>query len=237
MVVPPSTSQTFGTLLVASNGWLSVSSQIMNVTGNATVQAGGGIIADGTGYASGQGPGAGRYSTSSGSTIGGGGGYGGYGAAGGAPTNYPAYGGMTYGSVLTPTQAGSGGGGYPILQTNQRRWRRRRSREPYGDGPAASRRADLGGGLAGAGASAGGGSGGGINLNVGTLAGSGVISANGGMGNYLGGGGGGGRIAIVCSQSSFSGLISAYGGGGYAVGGAGTIYTAVNQSGGWPRPD
>ena len=45
-------------------------------------------------------------------------------------------------------------------------------------------------GGAGVSANAGGGAGGGINLNVGTLAGSGVIAANGGAGNGLGGGGG-----------------------------------------------
>ena len=209
-----------------------MSSQIINVTGNATVQAGGGIIADGTGYASGQGPGAGRYLIlSSGSVIGGGGGYGGYGAAGGAPTNYPAYGGMTYGSLAAPAQAGSGGGGFTPIQGPS-------SAGGTGGGVVNLTVTGLlqvdgrisAAGLAGLGASAGGGSGGGINLNVGTLAGSGAISANGGMGNYLGGGGGGGRIAIVYYQSSFSGLISAYGGGGYAPGGAGTIYTRRTTS-------
>ena len=66
-------------------------------------------------------------------------------------------------------------------------------------------------------------------LTVGTLAGSGVIAANGGAGNGLGGGGGGGRIAITYTANAFSGLMSAYGGGGYAWGGAGTIYTKATQ--------
>ncbi len=64
---------------------------------------------------------------------------------------------------------------------------------------------------------------------MGTLAGSGVIAANGGAGNGLGGGGGGGRIAITYTTSAFSGLLSAYGGGGYAWGGAGTIYTKASR--------
>ena len=70
-------------------------------------------------------------------------------------------------------------------------------------------------GLAGSGRSTGGGSGGSIYLRVGTLTGSGVISANGGAGNSWGGGGGGGRIAVVYGANRFSGLMSAYGGGGY----------------------
>ena len=84
-VVSPPSSQTIGTLLVASNGWLSIANQVLTVTGNATIQAGGGIIADSTGSAGGAGSGAGRYVSTSSGYIGGGGGYGGYGAAGGAP--------------------------------------------------------------------------------------------------------------------------------------------------------
>ena len=105
-------SQTFGNLLVASNAWISLSNQpaTVTVTGNATIQAGGGIIADGAGYAGGQGTGAGRYDTSA--YTGGGGGYGGYGAAGGGTT---AYGGSTYGSVTAPTDFGSGGGSYSLM--------------------------------------------------------------------------------------------------------------------------
>jgi hypothetical protein len=51
---------TFRNLLVASNAWLSVGKPItITVTSNATIQAGGGIIADGAGYTGGQGSGAG----------------------------------------------------------------------------------------------------------------------------------------------------------------------------------
>ena len=58
-------------------------------------------------------------------------------------------------------------------------------------------------GNAGGSPSAGGGSGGSINLTVGTLAGAGVISADGGAGNALGGGGSGGRIAMVYNTKGF----------------------------------
>jgi hypothetical protein len=90
----------------------------------------------------------------------------------------------------------------------------------------------------------GGGSGGSIALNVGTLSGSGAISANGGDGNGVGGGGGGGRIAIACSTNHFTGAMRAWGGlGGGGAGGAGTIYLKTNSvliarvfvdNGGWP---
>ena len=201
--------------------------QLLTVTGNATIQAGGGIIADGKGNAGGAGPGAGKYVSSSSGYIGGGGGYGGYGAAGGAPSGYSAYGGITYGSVVAPVDQGSGGGSYY-----------------YGSGAGGSgggvirlsvtgvlqvdgRISSAGG--AGISPSGGGGSGGTISLTAGTLAGRGIISANGGMGNSLGGGGGGGRIAIGYGVYNFSGLVSAYGGGGYAWGGAGTIYTKATS--------
>ena len=224
-VVSLPSAQTIGTLLVASNGWLTIANQTLTVTGNATVQAGGGIIADATGNAAGLGSGAGRYTSASSGYFGGGGGYGGYGAAAGAPAGYSASGGSTYGYLTTPTDLGSGGGGSPYAIG--------------GAGGGAIRLTVTGAlevdgrisaaGGAGASASAGGGSGGSIYLTVGTLAGSGAISANGGRGNALGGGGGGGRIAIVYGVNDFAGLISAYGGGGYAPGGAGTVYTAANS--------
>ena len=229
VVVPPS-AQTFGTLLVASNGWLRITNQLLTMTGNATVQAGGGIIADSAGYAPGSGPGAGKIVGGTSGYIGGGGGYGGYGAAGAIPTSssLPAYGGTTYGSLIAPTDFGSGGGSSTVT--------------PLGGAGGGVIRLTVTGvlqvdgrisaaGGAGVNASGGGGSGGTISLTVGTISGSGVINANGGMGNSLGGGGSGGRIAIVYGGYDFSGFVSAYGGGGYATGGAGTIYTrASNQS-------
>lgn len=227
VVVPPS-AQTFGTLLVASNGWLRITNQTLTVTGNATVQAGGGIIADSAGYVPGSGPGAGKIVGGTSGYIGGGGGYGGYGAAGAIPTSssLPAYGGTTYGSLIAPTDFGSGGGSFSVT--------------PLGGAGGGAIRLNVSGvlqaygtisagGGAAVGPSGGGGSGGTISLTVGTLSGSGVIAANGGAGNYLGGGGGGGRIAINYGTYDFSGVVSACGGGGYATGGAGTIYTKGNN--------
>jgi hypothetical protein len=229
-VVSPPSSQTIGTLLVAPNGRVSVVNQVLTVTGNATIQAGGGIIADSTGNPGGVGSGAGRSVSTPSGYIGGGGGYGGFGAAGGAPSGYSAYGGSTYGLLTAPVDLGSGGGSYSTSAIG-------------GAGGGAIRlnvtgvlqidgRISAAGGP-GATPSAGGGSGGTVSLTAGTLSGSGVISANGGTGNYLGGGGGGGRIAIVYGVYDFSGIVSAYGGGGYAWGGAGTVYTkATSQSSG-----
>ena len=227
VVVPPS-STSFGTLLVTSNAWISVSNQILTVTGNATVQSGGAIIADAAGNGSGRGNGTGRSVSTPSGYVGGGGAYGGYGAAGGAPPpNYLAYGGSPYGSLTTPTAFGSGGGSYVF------------STPPGSAGGAAVRmnvtgalvvngRVSANGGDA-ASQGAGGGSGGSVWLTAGTLAGAGTISANGGAGNGLGGGGSGGCIALQYSQNLFSGVISAYGGGGYAWGGAGTVYLKANN--------
>jgi hypothetical protein len=225
-VVTPPSSQTIGTLLVASNGWVSIANQSLTVSGNATVQAGGGIIADRTGYAAGSGTGAGAYYSGSSGYVGGGAGYGGYGGPGAPVSQYSTYGGNIYGALAAPTDLGSGGGSYYSPGIG-------------GAGGGAIRLTVMGVlqvdgriSVAGGGAmsaSGGGGSGGSIYLTVGTLAGSGVISANGGMGSFQGGGGGGGRIAVLYSVYDFSGLVSAYGGGGYNIGGAGTIYTKANN--------
>jgi len=62
-VIPLSNPQAFGNRLVASNAWISLSNQqaTLTVKGNATIQAGGGITADGAGYAGGAGPGVGDF--------------------------------------------------------------------------------------------------------------------------------------------------------------------------------
>ena len=225
-VVSLPSSQTIGTLLIASNGWISIANQSLTVSGNATVQAGGGIIADRTGNAAGSGPGAGATYSGPSGYIGGGAGYGGYGGFGApAPSAAPS-GGNMYGTVAAPSDMGSGGGSYYSSGLG-------------GAGGGAIRLTVTGvlqvdGRISAAGggaisSSGGGGSGGSIYLTVGTLAGSGAISANGGMGDYQGGGGGGGRIAVLYSVYDFSGLVSAYGGSGYNTGGAGTIYTKANN--------
>ena len=84
-----------------SGQWAGVGVSIQ--AGTVTVAAGGTISADGQGYIGGQGPGAG---TDSPSWLGGGGGYGGN----GADSTVGASGGGAYGSVLLPSDLGSGSG-------------------------------------------------------------------------------------------------------------------------------
>ncbi|EEF58394.1 carboxypeptidase-like regulatory domain-containing protein [Pedosphaera parvula] len=220
-------SQTFGSLLISSNAWLIANSNsgTLNLTfnGNATIQAGGGIVTDGQGYLAGSGTGAGHYVGTTYYPCSGGS-YGGYGGIGNAAS---VYGGSVYGSITSPTSFGSGGGNiYPY--------------SPGGAGGgairltvngtlAASGKISANGGD-GSGLGGGGGSGGSIFITVGTLAGNGLITANGGDGvEAQGGGGGGGRISIGYNANSFAGLTTAYGGDGYVAGGAGTIYTKANS--------
>jgi len=224
-------SLSFGSLLVGSNAWLMASnanaSQTLNLTvsGNATIQPGGGLIADGGGYTANNGPGRGSYYYSQPNYPGGGGGHGGYGAAwSGTNTG----GGTTYDSIISPNTAGSGGGGYLPYS--------------FGGGGGGAIVINVSGALQvdgvlsanggnGSGNGGGGGSGGSLNLMVGSLLGSGVIAANGGNGvDGLGGGGGGGMIAVSFSQTnSFAGTFSTCGGGGANYGGAGTIYIRTNS--------
>ncbi|MGP8052655.1 MAG: beta strand repeat-containing protein [Limisphaerales bacterium] len=211
---------TFGNLLVSSNAWLLITNSGYATTlSSATIQAGGGIIADAFGYPSGQGPGAGQTYYYNSTYVGGGAGHGGYGA-----TSYGNYagGGTTYDSITSPTGYGSGGGAYSS------------SYPGIGGAGGGAIRLSLKGTLQVAGVisanggngsvSGGGGSGGSILLTVGTLSGNGSITANGGSGaDSLGGGGGGGRIYVSCSNNSFTGTLVAYGGGGANWGGAGTV--------------
>ena len=74
-------SLTFGNLLVSSNAWLLISNYSYTVTlSSATIQAGGGIVADAAGYAAGQGPGLGQYYYFNSTYLCSGAGHGGYGA-------------------------------------------------------------------------------------------------------------------------------------------------------------
>lgn len=72
----------------------------------------------------------------------------------------------------------------------------------------------------------GGGSGGSILIMATTLAGNGVVSADGGNGNVPAGGGAGGRIAIyACDRTAFApSRVSVSGGTGFQVGDPGTVY-------------
>ena len=68
-------------------------------------------------------------------------------------------------------------------------------------------------------------------MTIGTLAGAGTITANGGSGDVGGGdgGGAGGRIAIAAGANSFAGTLAAQGANGCTCyGGAGTVYTVVS---------
>lgn len=222
------TPQTFASLLINSNGSLTaipVSGSVnLTVTGNATIQAGGAIITDSAGYAANNGNGAGRYNGSLPNYPCSGAGYGGN---GGASLGNAAMGGLAYGSIVSPSANGSGGGGF--------------SQDSIGGAGGGYVRLTVNGSLDvegkisanggnGSGVGGGGGSGGSISLTLGTLVGAGAITANGGYGaGANGGGGGGGRIAMTYSADDFSGNISANGGGGYAYGGAGTIYTKANS--------
>ena len=218
-------SLTFGDLLVSSNAWLLISNYSYTVTlSSATIQAGGGIVADAAGYAAGQGPGFGQFYYFNSTYLCSGAGHGGYGAN--STGNY-ALGGNIYDSTTSPNGPGSGGGSYSpysvggagggVIQLNV-------SGILQMDG-----RISANGGN-GSGSGGGGGSGGSIWLTVGTLSGAGAITANGGNGvDAIGGGGGGGRISVGYTANSFSGLISAYGGGGANWGGAGTVYLKANS--------
>ncbi len=222
----------FANLLVASNGWLvlpvgsQTSSTALNVTvsANATIQAGGGIMADAMGNPAGQGSGAGRYNYYISTYPCSGAGHGGYGAS--SIGNYAAGGGV-YDYTMSPTAAGSGGGTYSGYSTG-------------GAGGGAIKLVVSGAlqvagkisanGGNGSGSGGGGGSGGSVWLILGTFSGSGSITANGGNGaDAVGGGGGGGRIAIYYNNNSYAGTISAYGGGGANSGGAGTVYLKANS--------
>ena len=219
-------SLSLANLLVGSNGWLQISNSGYLTLSSATIQAGGGILADATGYAAGLGSGAGRNYNNNSTYVCSGAGHGGCGAN--STGNY-APGGIAYDSTTSPINPGSGGG----------------SVSPYSIGGAgggairlnvtgilqADGRISANGGN-GSGAGGGGGAGGSIWLTVGTLSGTGSITANGGSGaDSIGGGGGGGHIAIYYNNNSFTGPVSAYGGGGAGWGGAGTVYLLANSQG------
>jgi hypothetical protein len=188
----------------------------VRVAGDIEVAGSGVIHGDGSGYPvdGERGPGTGVRKNWGGS----GGGHGGWGGA----SVTGAAGGQDYGSVLEPTTLGSQGGD-----------------------------SDAGGGAAGGGAirlvvggklrvdgrlsvngvaasqvnNSGGGAGGSLWLTVGTLAGTGTISADGGVGEWVdGGGGSGGRVALYYTADEFTGSLRAHGAGGSQRGGAGTVY-------------
>jgi hypothetical protein len=185
----------------------------LTVAQNVYVDPASAIDVSGMGFGTSGGPGGGT----NGGTAGG---YGGYGGGYGSTS-----GGLAYGSITAPTDLGSGGAsGYM---------------SPGGNGGGAvwlpvGGALQVDGLLAACGVESpgdymmgGAGSGGSVYLTAGTLAGSGAIRADGGIGHGQGGGGGG-RMAIYAGAYSFSGTVSARGGTGSQTGGAGTIFTKLN---------
>jgi hypothetical protein len=222
-VMSLSSAQTIGSLTLNSNAWLMMSLSALTINGDASIQSGAGVVADGAGYPGADGPGSGASATIAAFGVtGGGGGYGGR----GAPSWPGVAGGVAYSLIPQPADRGSGGG------TGA-------GTTPYSAGGSGGGAVVLtvsgmlaldgrisADGKPGIGQGSGGGSGGRVLLIVGGMSGAGSISASGGPGNDLGGGGGGGRIAIYFQSNSFAGTMKATGasgGGGY--GGAGTIYT------------
>ena len=209
----------FHHLTIRSNSSLSVTGMTttLTVTGDASIEPSAIISLDGLGYTSGYGPGHGNYD-------GGGGGHGGMGGAG----LYGSTLGIGYDDPSGPIVAGSSGGGT--------------SSYPGGPGGGCLRltvngRLQLDGrisadGLPGTSGGAGGGAGGSLWLTLNRWAGAGVLSVNGGAGDFpSGSGGGGGRIAATYTSASntFTGTLTARGGLGYQAGGAGTVYRHGNQ--------
>jgi hypothetical protein len=195
----------------------------LTIASDLTIAATSRVDANAKGYGPDSGPGKGSSDYAYPSS-------GGHGGPGGNNYNNTLAGGGVYDSVLAPTQWGSGGGNMGF------------STGPGGAGGGVIR-LHVGGVLTVAGQLSAngestydsGGAGGSLYLTVGTLAGGGAISAQGGDASYvLSGGGGGGRIAIYYGSSVFSGAISAAGGlgGSHAsahCGGAGTLYTQANS--------
>lgn len=209
------------TAATVDGGWLGMGVAVQ--AGNVAVEAGSAISADGQGYEGGAGPGAGESHVGcGGSTAGSGAGHGGAGGDAGFQT----LGGAAYGSAITPTDLGSGGGNNPPCET---------STANAGGGTIVlhvNGFLQLNGRITANGAAEllprlGGGSGGSIYVTTNILTGTGFFSANGADGgNEFAGGGGGGRISVSYARApSFTGFMAstANGGMGFADGSPGTV--------------
>jgi len=181
----------------------------LSISGNLTVLSNGIITADGLGYSNVTGPGKGSPAWGDGAS---------YGGCGQLAAGVNA---STYGSILTPTNVGSGGGGggangggaivLSVAKTTT--VFAAGSITANGQCPSTS----------------GAGSGGSVFLTTGWLTGGGTIQGNGGASTGSGNGGGGGRVAIVLTGagadfSTWTGSNTAYGGATGKSGAAGTVY-------------
>ena len=168
----------------AANSSSQVYTLDLTITNNLSIESGSSINVDGRGYSNSNGPGKGgnNWNYAGGA---------GYGAEGGSSSGGAAAGGSAYGSILEPTDIGSGGGSATGNSTK-------------GGSGGGAIKLTVGGSLildgtitangANGGGYSGGGSGGSIYLLLGTLTGSGTISAKGGgSGNSSGGGGARGK--------------------------------------------
>lgn len=186
--------------------------------GNVTVETNGAISASGRGHPNGFGPG----STSRASCCTSGASHAGSGGLG--SNELPL--GSNYGSIMEPSDPGSGAG----------------DATTYGDGGkgGGALRIRVDGGLqvdgriesegTAGGRYAGGGSGGSLWISGPSLSGAGTLSVAGGNGSLEGGGGGGGgRLAIDISQNTFAGSIAVHGGNGINAGGSGTAYFKLER--------
>ncbi|MBN1568685.1 MAG: hypothetical protein JXA73_12630 [Acidobacteria bacterium] len=186
-------------LALHSNPALSGFKGVKITAKNLTINSGASFSADATGFTSDLGPGAGQASESYG---GGGAGYGGKGG-----DSSGAAGGNTYGSNVSPTDLGSGGGSgtMPGGAGGGAVWIVIEN-EMIHDGAITANGAD-------GQENSGGGSGGSIYVTANKIIGAGSFTANGGNASE-GGGGGSGRIAVYADPSDFSGPITSAGGTG-----------------------
>ncbi len=179
----------------------------LTISGNLAILSNGTITADGLGYMDGYGPGSGQ-------------GNGGAAYGGEARDTSLVLNTNTYGSIMAPTNLGSGSvttfgvsGGGAILLT-----------VAGTTAVAAAGVISVNGSYS---ASRGGGSGGSLYLTTGWLTGNGTLRANGGT--AAGGDGGGGRVAIILTGAGadftlWTGTNTAFGGATADAGAAGTVY-------------
>jgi len=204
-----------GTLDHADNNDTEANKIILDITNDCTIALGGSIALEGLGYEYNQGPGKPLSGNFNGGSHGGRGGV--------IAAQSPDVAGPVYGSLVAPTNLGSGasydtdaeGGGAVQLIV--------------GGTTTIDGTIDADGQ---AGTPYCGGAGGSVFITTANFGGSGTISANGGFqvsANRHTGGGGGGRIAVVLTSGNTFGSVTmtAYGGpnGNSAYAGAGTVYT------------